>query len=219
MVGQHDDLILSSNTHAFKQLNKTKRQRSFFPNSCIHIFFRHQAAYIENQFNASGALRHVADVLQESHPQHGRHGPQLAHGERRDALVLAHPHIGMVIEIDPPHVDHVASELELTVQCRQTNNEGEFVKWCHDAYDTVDAIVVNPAAWTHYAWAIHDALEPLTIPIVEVHLSNPEAREAYRRESKVAPACVAKVSGFGGDSYVLALEGLVRWLARRGGAA
>ena len=57
-----------------------------------------------------------------------------------------------------------ARELELTVQCRQTNDEGEFVKWCHDAYDTVDAIVVNPAAWTHYSWAIHDALEPLDDP-------------------------------------------------------
>ena len=54
-----------------------------------------------------------------------------------------------------------ARELELTVQCRQTNSEGEFVNWCHDAYDTVDGIVVNPAAWTHYAWSIRDALEPL----------------------------------------------------------
>ena len=54
-----------------------------------------------------------------------------------------------------------ARELELTVQCRQTNSEGEFIHWCHDAYDTVDGVVVNPAAWTHYAWSIRDALEPL----------------------------------------------------------
>jgi TonB-linked SusC/RagA family outer membrane protein len=73
-----------------------------------------------------------------------------------------------------------------TVQCRQTNDEGEFVKWCHDAYDTVDAIVVNPAAWTHYAWAIHDALESLTIPIVEVHLSNVDEREDQSTHHHVA---------------------------------
>ena len=59
-------------------------------------------------------------------------------------------------------------ELELTVQCRQTNDEGEFIHWCHDAYQTVDGMIVNPGAWTHYAWSIRDALEPLTIPVVEV---------------------------------------------------
>jgi 3-dehydroquinate dehydratase-2 len=63
-------------------------------------------------------------------------------------------------------------ELELAVQCRQTNSESEFIKWCHDAHDNTDGIVVNPGAWTHYAWSIHDALEPLEVPIVEVHLSN-----------------------------------------------
>ena len=71
-------------------------------------------------------------------------------------------------------------ELELTVQCRQTNSEGEFVHWCHDAYETVDGVVVNPAAWTHYAWSIRDALEPLPAPIVEVHLSNVEEREEWQ---------------------------------------
>src|SRR2546423_13146916 len=85
-----------------------------------------------------------------------------------------------------------ARALELTVQCRQTNDEGEFVEWCHDAYDTVDAIVVNPAAWTHYAWAIHDALESLTIPIVEVHLSNVDEREEWRRPAVVSDLVAAR---------------------------
>jgi 3-dehydroquinate dehydratase II len=99
-----------------------------------------------------------------------------------------------------------ARALELTVQCRQTNDEGEYVKWCHDAYDTVDAVVVNPGAWTHYAWAIHDALEPLTIPIVEVHLSNVDGREEWRQKSVVADLVAARFVGRGPDGYKLALD-------------
>jgi 3-dehydroquinate dehydratase-2 len=99
-----------------------------------------------------------------------------------------------------------ARELELAVQCRQTNDEGEFVKWCHDAYASVDGIVVNAAAWTHYAWSIHDALEPLTIPIVEVHLSNVDEREEWRRHSVVADLVAARFVGHGPGGYKLALD-------------
>ena len=96
-------------------------------------------------------------------------------------------------------------ELELTVQCRQTNSEGEFVKWCHDAHDNNDAIVVNPGAWTHYAWSIHDALEPLEIPIVEVHLSNVEEREEWRRTSVISDLVATRILGKGPDGYREAL--------------
>jgi 3-dehydroquinate dehydratase-2 len=99
-----------------------------------------------------------------------------------------------------------ARDLELAVQCRQTNNEGEFVKWCHDAYDNTDGMVVNPAAWTHYAWSIHDALEPLTIPIVEVHLSNVEEREEWRRVSVIRDLVATRFIGQGPDGYRLALQ-------------
>lgn len=99
-----------------------------------------------------------------------------------------------------------ARDLELTVQCRQSNDEGEYVKWCHDAYDTVDAVIVNPGAWTHYAWAIHDALEVLTIPIVEVHLSNVDGREDWRQKSVVADLVAARFVGQGPDGYKLALD-------------
>ena len=101
-----------------------------------------------------------------------------------------------------------ARELELTVQCRQTNDEGEFVKWCHDAHDTVDGVVVNPGAWTHYAWALHDALDSLTIPIVEVHLSNIDEREEWRRHSVVSDLVAARFVGHGPDGYKMALEHL-----------
>jgi 3-dehydroquinate dehydratase II len=96
-------------------------------------------------------------------------------------------------------------ELELTVQCRQTNSEGEFVKWCHDAIDNNDGMVVNPGAWSHYAWSIHDALEMLTIPIVEVHLSNVDEREEWRRVSVIKDLVAARFVGKGPDGYREAL--------------
>jgi 3-dehydroquinate dehydratase II len=98
-----------------------------------------------------------------------------------------------------------AREMELTVQCRQTDSEAEFIKWCHDAYDNTDGMVVNPAAWTHYAWSIHDALEPLTIPVVEVHLSNVDEREEWRRTSVISDVVDARFVGHGPDGYRMAL--------------
>ncbi len=99
-----------------------------------------------------------------------------------------------------------ARERELTVQCRQTNDEGEFIKWCHDGFDTVDGIVVNPGAWTHYAWSIHDALESLPIPVVEVHLSNVDEREEWRRRSVLEDIVAARFVGHGPEGYRLALD-------------
>jgi 3-dehydroquinate dehydratase-2 len=97
-------------------------------------------------------------------------------------------------------------QLELTVQCRQTNMEGEFVKWCHDAHDNTDGMILNPGAWTHYAWSIHDALEPLKIPLVEVHLSNPDEREDWRKLSVISDVVSARFVGQGADGYRLGLE-------------
>jgi 3-dehydroquinate dehydratase II len=97
-------------------------------------------------------------------------------------------------------------ELELSVNCRQTNEEGEFVKWIHDAMDNTDGLVVNPGAWSHYAWSIHDALEMLPIPIVEVHLSNVEQREEWRRHSVISDLVAERFIGQGPDGYRLALE-------------
>ncbi len=97
-------------------------------------------------------------------------------------------------------------ELELTVQCRQTNSEGEFIKWIHDAYDNNDGVIVNPGAWSHYAWSIHDALEMLTIPFVEVHLSNIEEREEWRRKSVISDLVAARFIGQGPDGYRQALQ-------------
>ena len=108
-----------------------------------------------------------------------------------------------IVPIDPTTGGR---ELELTVQCRQTNMEGEFVKWCHDAHDNTDGMILNPGAWTHYAWSIHDALEPLTIPLVEVHLSNPDEREDWRKLSVIRDVVAARFVGQGADGYRLGLE-------------
>jgi 3-dehydroquinate dehydratase II len=99
-----------------------------------------------------------------------------------------------------------AAELGCTVRCRQTNSEGEYVEFCHDALDWADALVVNPAAWTHYSYAIHDALELFKGSIVEVHLSNVDEREEWRRHSVIADVVAARIVGKGPAGYREALE-------------
>ena len=99
-----------------------------------------------------------------------------------------------------------AHALDITARCRQTNSEGEYIGWIHDAYDDIDGVIVNPGAWSHYSYAIRDALELLSVPIVEVHLSNIEEREEWRRHSVVAELAALRVIGKGPDGYREALE-------------
>ena len=105
-----------------------------------------------------------------------------------------------------------AQDLSLSVRCRHTNSEGEYIGWIHDAYGDADAVIVNPGAWSHYSYAIHDALEILDVPIVEVHLSNVEQREEWRRHSVIADLMALRVIGKGPEGYREALE----YLAARG---
>ena len=102
-----------------------------------------------------------------------------------------------------------ASALGCTVRCRQTNHEGEFIDWCHDAFDWADGVVINPGAWSHYSYAIRDAVELFTIPVVEVHLSNILEREDWRRVSVLEGVVTARVIGKGPDGYREALQLLV----------
>jgi 3-dehydroquinate dehydratase II len=99
-----------------------------------------------------------------------------------------------------------AGPLGLAVDFRQTNAEHEMLAWIHAARGAFDAIVINPAAWTHTSVALRDALELFDGPIVEVHLSDPRAREAFRHVSYVEPIAAATFAGHGADSYVRALE-------------
>jgi 3-dehydroquinate dehydratase II len=106
-----------------------------------------------------------------------------------------------------------ARELGVSVDCRQSNHEGDLIDWIGQAADgAAHGILINPGALTHTSYALYDALRAALLPAVEVHLSNPDAREEFRRHSCVAPACLGRVAGFGPNSYQVALLGLVEHL-------
>lgn len=105
-------------------------------------------------------------------------------------------------------VKEKAIELEIDLILFQSNTEGEIIDKIQSAYEKFDGIIINPGAYTHYSIAIYDALKSVNIPTVEVHISNIHAREEFRKTSVTAPACVGQISGFGIDSYLLALSGL-----------
>ncbi|MSO57623.1 MAG: 3-dehydroquinate dehydratase [Thermoleophilia bacterium] len=98
-----------------------------------------------------------------------------------------------------------AREFGVQARCRQTNHEGEYVEFLHAALDSADALVLNPGAWTHYAWAIRDAAEPFKGPVVEVHISNVDEREEWRRHSVLAGIATHRVTGQGFEGYREAL--------------
>ena len=98
-------------------------------------------------------------------------------------------------------IKRFARELEMEPSFSQTNHEGEFVESLHRAAGGADALILNPGAWTHYSWAIHDALEVAALPAVEVHLSAVDEREEWRRVSVIRELCIACVQGKGVDGY------------------
>ncbi len=139
-------------------------------------------------------------------------------------LLLSGPNLNLLGEREPDVYgsetldDHVATarrtaeEHGLQVEHLQTNHEGELVEAIQAARGRCAAVVVNPGAFTHYAWSIHDALAAFDGPVVELHLSNPNAREAWRSTSVVAPVATGSIAGFGGDGYRLAIEAVAHLL-------
>jgi 3-dehydroquinate dehydratase II len=99
-----------------------------------------------------------------------------------------------------------AKEIGIELKMLQSNHEGVLIDAIHEAADWADAIVINPGAYTHYSYAIADALKAVRLPAIEVHLSNVQARDEFRRTSVVAPATVGQIAGFGSVSYLLALQ-------------
>jgi 3-dehydroquinate dehydratase-2 len=136
-------------------------------------------------------------------------------------LVLNGPNLGRLGSREPEvygsttHDDLVAlcvgtgAELGLDVEVRQTDDEATLIGWLHDAADASTPVVLNPAAFTHYSYAVRDACAQLTAPLIEVHLSNPAAREEFRHTSVVSAVATGTIAGFGVQSYVLALRALV----------
>jgi 3-dehydroquinate dehydratase II len=108
----------------------------------------------------------------------------------------------------------LGAELGLKIDLRQTDDEAELIGWVHDATERRLPVVLNPAAFTHYSYALRDALAMRTAPLVEVHLSNPAAREAFRHTSVVAGVADGTVAGFGVQSYLLALRAVAYLLGR-----
>jgi len=144
----------------------------------------------------------------------------------RDRIEVMHGvNLDMLGRRDPEHygsltltelevkISAMARELGLRTSFFQTNHEGEFVEHLHGLDGLADGIVLNPGAWTHYAWSIRDALEIAGLPAVEVHLSDVDAREKWRRTSVIRDLCIGTVAGRGADGYRDALDQLKEALA------
>lgn len=139
----------------------------------------------------------------------------LLHGPNLNLLGDREPEIYGTATLD----DHVAftaaaaADHGLTIEAHQSNHEGELIELIHGARRRCVAIIINPGAFTHYAWAIHDALAAFEGPVVEVHLSNPNGREPWRHTSVIAPVATGSVMGFGQQGYDLAVRAVAAKLA------
>jgi len=139
----------------------------------------------------------------------------LLHGPNLNLLGTREPEVYGTATL----ADHVATATAtatafgLVVEDHQSNHEGELLDLIHRARGRVAAIVINPGAFTHYAWSLHDALAAFDGPIVEVHLSNPNSREPWRHTSVVAPVATGTIAGFGGTGYDLAVRAVAAALA------
>ncbi|HEY7017009.1 MAG TPA: type II 3-dehydroquinate dehydratase [Gaiellaceae bacterium] len=121
--------------------------------------------------------------------------------DRRDPAVYG----GLGLNQLETQIYEWAKELDVLADCRQTNSEAEFVGWCHDAYGWAGGVIVNPGAWSHYSYAIRDAIELFTVPVVEVHLSNIDEREDWRRHSVISDVATERIVGKGPEGYREAL--------------
>ena len=111
-------------------------------------------------------------------------------------------------------IEAAAEKLGVSVEIFQSNCEGQIIDKIHQARTSAQGIIINPAAYTHYSFAIRDAIKAVNVPAVEVHLSNIHGREEFRSKSVIAPACIGQISGFGWNSYILALQGIVEYIKK-----
>jgi 3-dehydroquinate dehydratase II len=141
---------------------------------------------------------------------------EVMHGVNLDMLGRREPeHYGtLTLDELERQVEGFAAELDLETRFFRTNFEGEYVEHLHNLGELVDAVILNPGAWTHYSWAIHDALATAALPAIEVHLSNVKAREPWRALSVIEDLCVASFLGQGIEGYRAALARLREELER-----
>jgi 3-dehydroquinate dehydratase-2 len=139
---------------------------------------------------------------------------QIIHGPNLNLLGQREPEVYgrlTLAEIDE-RLHACAAEASIELRTFQSNHEGAIIDAVHQAAGWADGLVINPGAYTHYSYAIRDAIAGVGMSAVEVHLSNVHAREPFRRTSVIAPACVGQIAGFGWQSYRLGLEALTGWL-------
>jgi 3-dehydroquinate dehydratase-2 len=131
-------------------------------------------------------------------------GPNLARLDIRDSSIYGDLSYPQLVEL----ITSAARDLGFEADVRQSDQESEIISWLHEAADTNTPVVINPAAFTHYSYAIRDAAELVKSPLIEVHLSNPMAREEFRHTSVISGVANGTIAGFGPDSYRLALRAL-----------
>lgn len=140
---------------------------------------------------------------------------------KKKILVIHGPNLNMLGIREPDIYGHttleqinneiiaLGNQLGADIECFQSNSEGALIDKIQSAYGTKDGIIINPGAYTHYSYAIHDAIKAVALPAIEVHLSDIHSREEFRRISVIAPACCGQVAALGKDSYLVALEKLL----------
>lgn len=135
-------------------------------------------------------------------------GPNLGRLGTREPEVYGTQTYAQLVEVVQEH----AARLDLSVDVRQTDDEATLVGWLHDAADNAAAVILNPAAFTHYSIAVRDAAAMIAVPLIEVHLTNTAAREEFRRHSVISDVATGTIAGFGVQSYRLALDAVASLL-------
>ena len=140
----------------------------------------------------------------------------VVHGPNLNLLGTREPEVYGAITLEEinKRLRTYAADEGIEVRTFQSNHEGAIIDAIHQAVGWADGLVINPGAYTHYSYAIRDAIAAVGLPAVEVHLSNVQAREDFRRLSVIAPVCLGQIAGFGWQSYVLGLEALLMKLAK-----